>query len=85
MNEKIKQEIKEIIVDLLYCDGNKSTKDIKEEHKLVDDLGADSLDLVELIMSFEEAFDVEIPDEDAPKIKTVGQIFKYAEEHSFKI
>jgi acyl carrier protein len=46
----------------------------------VDDLGADSLDIVELVMAFEEAFDLDIPDEDAEKIKTVGDAIKYIED-----
>jgi acyl carrier protein len=48
----------------------------------VDDLGADSLDTVELVMAFEEAFDIEIPDEDAEKIRTVKDATEYIEKHS---
>ncbi len=65
--------VKKIIVDQLGVDTSKIT----EESSFVDDLGADSLDIVELIMAFEEEFDVEIPDEDAEKIKTVGDSIKY--------
>lgn len=65
--------VKKIIVDQLGIDTSKIT----EESSFVDDLGADSLDIVELIMAFEEEFDVEIPDEDAEKIKTVGDAIKY--------
>ncbi|GAI09405.1 unnamed protein product [marine sediment metagenome] len=65
--------VKKIIVDQLGVDTSKIT----EESSFVDDLGADSLDIVELIMAFEEEFDVEIPDEDAEKIKTVGDAIKY--------
>jgi len=65
--------VKKIIVDQLGVDTNKIT----EESSFVDDLGADSLDIVELIMAFEEEFDVEIPDEDAEKIRTVGDAIKY--------
>jgi len=65
--------VKKIIVDQLGVDASK----INEESSFVDDLGADSLDIVELIMAFEEEFDVEIPDEDAEKIKTVGDAIKY--------
>ena len=50
---------------------------ITENSSFVDDLGADSLDIVELIMAFEEEFDIEIPDEDAEKIKTVGDAIRY--------
>ncbi|NCO23621.1 MAG: acyl carrier protein [Candidatus Infernicultor aquiphilus] len=65
--------VKKIIIDQLGIDASKIT----EESSFVDDLGADSLDIVELIMAFEEEFDVEIPDEDAEKIKTVGDATKY--------
>ena len=65
--------IKKIIVDQLGVDESKIT----ENSSFVDDLGADSLDIVELIMAFEEEFDIEIPDEDAEKIKTVGDAVKY--------
>jgi acyl carrier protein len=75
--EKIKMDVidrvKKIIIDQLGIDASKIT----EESSFVDDLGADSLDIVELIMAFEEEFDVEIPDEDAEKIKTVGDATKY--------
>jgi len=50
---------------------------ITENSSFVDDLGADSLDIVELIMAFEEEFDIEIPDEDAEKMKTIGDAVKY--------
>jgi acyl carrier protein len=60
--------IKKIIVDQLGVDESKIT----EDSSFVDDLGADSLDIVELIMAFEEEFDIEIPDKDVEKIKTVG-------------
>jgi len=66
-------KIKKIIVDQLGVDESKIT----EDSSFVDDLGADSLDIVELIMAFEEEFDIEIPDEDAEKIKTVGDTVKY--------
>lgn len=66
-------KIKKIIVDQLGVDESK----ISEDSSFVDDLGADSLDIVELIMAFEEEFDMEIPDEDAEKIKTVGDVVKY--------
>jgi acyl carrier protein len=66
-------KIKKIIIDQLGVDESKIT----EDSSFVDDLGADSLDIVELIMAFEEEFDIEIPDEDAEKIKTVGDTVKY--------
>ena len=65
--------IKKIIVDQLGVDESKIT----ENSSFVDDLGADSLDIVELIMAFEEEFDIEIPDEDAEKMKTVGDAVRY--------
>ena len=65
--------IKKIIVDQLGVNEGKVT----ENSSFVDDLGADSLDIVELIMAFEEEFDIEIPDEDAEKMKTIGDAVKY--------
>jgi acyl carrier protein len=72
----VEQRVKEIIADQLGVD----IEQIKPESRFVDDLGADSLDVVELIMAFEEEFGVEIPDEDAEKIATVGDVLKYIEE-----
>ena len=66
-------KIKEIIVDKLGIEESKITND----SKFIDDLGADSLDTVELIMQFEEEFDIEIPDEEAEKILSVNQAFEY--------
>ena len=66
-------KIKEIIVDKLGVEESKITND----SKFIDDLGADSLDTVELIMQFEEEFDIEIPDEDAEKILSVNQAMEY--------
>jgi len=68
-------KIKSIVVDQLGVDEDQVTEDAS----FVDDLGADSLDTVELIMAFEEEFDVEIPDEDAQKIKTVKDVIEYIE------
>ena len=67
------QKMKEIIVLKLGVDDNKITK----EARFVEDLGADSLDTVELIMEFEKEFNVSIPDEDAEKISTVGDAIAY--------
>jgi acyl carrier protein len=69
----IEDKVKEIIVDQLGVEAEQ----VKPEASFVDDLGADSLDTVELVMAFEEEFDLEIPDEDAEKIKTVGDAVKY--------
>ena len=66
-------KIKEIIIDKLGVDVNKITM----EANFIDDLGADSLDTVELIMQFEEDFNIEIPDEDAENLRTVNQVVEY--------
>ena len=68
-------KIKEIIIDKLGVDESK----ISEDAKFIEDLGADSLDTVELIMQFEEEFNIEIPDEDAETITTVGKAVSYIE------
>ena len=68
-------KIKSIVVDQLGVDEDQVTEDAS----FVDDLGADSLDTVELIMAFEEEFGIEIPDEDAQKIKTVKDVIEYIE------
>ena len=68
-------KVKEIIIDKLGVDNAK----ISMEAKFIDDLGADSLDTVELIMQFEEEFSIEIPDEDAEGLLSVGQAVKYIE------
>ena len=57
-------------------------EEIKPETSFITDLGADSLDQVELIMEFEDQFDLNIPDEDAEKIETIGDAVKYIEEHT---
>ena len=67
------EKMKEIIIHKLGVDENKITK----EAKFVDDLGADSLDTVEIIMDFEEEFDVEIPDEDAEQLTTIQSALDY--------
>ncbi len=70
------ERVKKIIVDQLGVEEDK----VKEDSSFIDDLGADSLDIVELIMAFEEEFDIEIADEDAEKIKVVGDVIRYLEE-----
>ena len=72
----IEKKVAEIIVDQLGVD----EKQVIPTASFVDDLGADSLDTVELVMALEEEFDVEIPDEDAEKIQTVGDAIRYIEE-----
>ena len=71
-----KAKVIELIVEQLDADGD----NISDGDSFMDDLGADSLDTVELIMAFEEEFDIEIPDEDAENIKTVGDVLKYLED-----
>ena len=70
-------KVKEVIVDKLGVEENS----IKSEAHFVNDLGADSLDTVELIMEFEEEFGIEIPDDDAEKITTVDSAVEYIEKH----
>lgn len=73
----IEDKVKEIITKQLGIKAEQITK----ETSFINDLGADSLDTVELIMEFEDAFDMNIPDEDAEKMRTVGDAIKYIEEH----
>lgn len=72
----VKEKVKEIIVNQLGVNAD----EVSEEASFIDDLGADSLDTVELVMAFEEEFNQEIPDEEAEKLKTVGDAVKYIEE-----
>lgn len=69
----IEQKVKDIIINELGVEAEKVTP----EARFVDDLGADSLDTVELVMAFEEEFGMEIPDEDAEKLQTVGDAISY--------
>ncbi|HXK99351.1 acyl carrier protein [Acetomicrobium sp.] len=71
--EEIKDKLKQIVIDRLDVDEDQITPDAS----FVEDLGADSLDIVELIMGIEEEFDIEIPDEDAEKLTTVGGALEY--------
>lgn len=73
----VQEEVKDIIVDQLGVDPNKVTL----EASFVDDLGADSLDTVELVMALEEKFGLEIPDEEAEKLTTVGEAIEYIEKN----
>jgi acyl carrier protein len=73
----IEEKVKEIITKQMGVQAEQITK----ETSFINDLGADSLDTVELIMEFEDAFDMNIPDEEAEKIRTVGDAIKYIEEH----
>ena len=81
MAEKsVADRVKEIIVEQLGVNPDQVTA----EAKFIEDLGADSLDTVELVMAFEEEFGAEIPDEDAEKLQTVGDVTKYIEERGEK-
>ncbi|MFN0116949.1 MAG: acyl carrier protein [Elusimicrobiota bacterium] len=77
MSAEIEQKVKDIIVEQLGVDA----AEVKPEASFVNDLGADSLDTVELVMALEESFDMEIPDEEAEKIQTVGQAIDYIKAH----
>ena len=74
----VEERVKQIIVEQLGVD----EAEVTPTASFVDDLGADSLDTVELVMAFEEAFDIEIPDEDAEKITRVKEAVEYIESHA---
>ncbi len=74
----VEEKVKHIIVEQLGVDED----EVKPDASFVDDLGADSLDVVELVMALEEEFGLEISDEDAEKLTTVGQASKYIAEHA---
>ncbi len=78
MSESIEEKVKQIIIDELGVE----EAEVTPTARFVDDLGADSLDNVELVMRFEEEFGVEIPDEDAEKIQSVKDAVDYIEKHS---
>lgn len=73
MAASIEEKVKKVICDQLAVEPEKVTATAS----FIDDLGADSLDIVELVMTMEEEFDLDIPDEDAEKMKTVGDVTKY--------
>jgi acyl carrier protein len=75
-DKSIEEKVKEIIVEQLSVNAEQVTTGAK----FIEDLGADSLDVVELVMAFEEQFGVEVPDEDAEKLQTVGDVVKYIED-----
>jgi len=77
MSTSTEDRVKTIVVDHLGVEAS----EVKPEASFIDDLGADSLDIVELVMAFEEEFGVEIPDDAAEKIATVGDAIKYISEH----
>ena len=79
-DKNVEDKVKQIIVEQLGVDEGEVT----QSASFVDDLGADSLDTVELVMAFEEAFDIEIPDEDAEKIQSVRDAYNYIDQHKGK-
>ena len=81
MTEKsIEEKVKDIIVEQLGV----NPEQVTPTASFIEDLGADSLDIVELVMAFEEEFSVEVPDEDVEKLQTVGDVNKYIEERAAK-
>ena len=77
MSDTVASRVKEIIIDELGVEADK----VSADKSFVDDLGADSLDTVELIMALEEEFEIDISDEDAEKMRTVGDAITYIEEN----
>jgi acyl carrier protein len=75
MKPSIADKVREIIVDQLEVDGDA----LRDETSFIDDLGADSLGVVELVLAFEEAFEISIPDEDTERLKTVRDVIGYIE------
>ena len=78
MSDDIREKVVKIVCEQL----NVKEEQVQESSSFTDDLGADSLDTVELVMSLEEAFDLEIPDEEAEKIETVQNALDYIREHA---
>ena len=78
MSEAVESKVREIIINELGVEPEKVT----DEASFVEDLGADSLDTVELVMAFEEEFGIDIPDEDAEQMRTVGDAIQYLRKHS---
>lgn len=78
MSDSIEQKVKDIVVEQL----NVQPDQVKPEAKFIDDLGADSLDTVELVMAFEEEFGIEVPDEEAEKLQSVGDVIAYVQKVS---
>jgi acyl carrier protein len=79
MSEKtVEEKVRDIIVDQLGV----NAEQVVLGARFIEDLGADSLDTVELVMAFEEEFSIEVPDEEAEKLQSVGDVVKYVEEHA---
>lgn len=80
MSANVEEKVKDIIVEELGVEREK----VVDSASFMEDLGADSLDTVELVMAFEKEFDIDIPDEDAEKMRTVGDALKYLHEKAGK-
>ncbi|MBK8090631.1 MAG: acyl carrier protein [Verrucomicrobiaceae bacterium] len=78
MADNIQEKVKDIIVEQLGVNPEQVTL----EAKFIEDLGADSLDTVELVMAFEEEFGIDVPDEEAEKLQSVGDVVRYVEDHA---
>jgi len=78
MADNIQDKVKDIIVEQLGVNPEQVTL----EAKFIEDLGADSLDTVELVMAFEEEFGIDVPDEEAEKLQAVGDVVRYVEDHA---
>jgi acyl carrier protein len=76
-DDSTEEKVKNIIVEQLGVNADQVVADAK----FIEDLGADSLDTVELVMAFEEEFEIEVPDEDAEKLMSVGDVTKYIDDH----
>ncbi len=79
-DKPIEEKVKDIIVEQLGV----NPEQVTPQASFIEDLGADSLDIVELVMAFEEEFSVEVPDEDAEKLQTVGDVISYIKERAAK-
>jgi acyl carrier protein len=78
MADNIQEKVKDIIVEQLGV----NPEQVTPEAKFIEDLGADSLDTVELVMAFEEEFGIDVPDEEAEKLQSVADVIRYVEENS---
>ena len=78
----VKHEIEERVKNIIVTQLGVKADEVKNESKFIDDLGADSLDTVELVMALEEEFEIEIPDEDAENLMTVGQLETYIKDNA---
>lgn len=84
MEERKTATIQERVMKVIQEQLGADLDNIKEDARFIEDLGADSLDTVEMVMAFEEAFDCEIPDEEAQKMRTVADAVQYLEKHARK-